>query len=100
MAAQLRSVPQLAMDERVVDDKALEAALEKRLRASDDLAEVRGVFKDADTAAKAEIAKLDLSAEAPVRVGRFRITKSEYPARSVTFDTEASSRVRIAVVEE
>jgi hypothetical protein len=67
---------QLGMDERVIDDAALVDALEKRLRANDDLAEVRTSFKAADKAARELLAKHDFADGEAVRVGRFRISRS------------------------
>lgn len=78
--------PQLALDERAITNPDLEAALERRLRAKDDVAEVRGVYK----VAHAEVKKLietvgDFPPDSALRVGRFRITKARIEARSVSF---------------
>jgi len=97
----LASVPapevsdQLGMDERVVEDDALAKLLDARLRAKDDVREVRGVYKAADVAAKDAIAKLDLADGDAVRVGRFRITKRATEPRHVEFDAAAGSRLTI-----
>ena len=98
--APLRSIPraQMAFDEQLIEDTALESALEERLKRKDSLNAVRKVYDEADEAAQVEIAKLELPEGGAARVGRFRITRSSIPARSVTFETKPSSRVRIAVI--
>lgn len=97
----LASVPapqvadQLGMDERNVEDDALAGLLEARLRAQDDVREVRGVYKAADQAAKEAIAKLDITDGDAVRCGRFRITRKATEPRHVEFDAAAGSRLTI-----
>jgi len=86
---------QLGMDEKPVDNKALSDLLEKRLRLADDKAEITKTFKEADKAAKAEIDKLPLADGQAIRIGRFRIARQAVPPRSVSFETEATSRLTI-----
>lgn len=86
---------QTGMDERPVDNKELAALLEERLRAADDTAEARKVFKEKDKAAKAEIAKLNIADGQAIRIGRFRITQTAVAARHVEFDTDPTSRLTI-----
>lgn len=98
MGRTLRSIDgsgQTGMDEKPVDNKELIELLEKRLRLGDDVAELRKSFKEADKAAKAEIDKLDLVDGQPVRIGRFRISRSAVAARHVEFDTDPTSRLTI-----
>jgi hypothetical protein len=97
-----REKDQLALDERFVNDAELEAALERRLRAADDRAEVGAVYKQADKEVKAQLERLEpaVSVDMPVRVGRFRITINEIASRHVSFTTEPSERLSIALVEE
>lgn len=89
---------QLALDEQVIRDDELEAALELRQSSREKLAEMRKRFDLAHETASAEVAKLELPEGRAVRVGRFRITRTGIPARSVSFETKASSRVRISLV--
>ena len=96
----LQSVDQLAMDEQVIDDADVEAALEEREKKKASLQAVRKIYDGAHEAAVAEIAKLELPEGGAARVGRFRITRAAIPARSVTFDTKASSRLRISLLGE
>jgi len=87
------------MDEEVLTDPELEAILERRLRARDDVAEVRKVYAGADTEAKAAIEKLELEEGHPVRVGRFRVERVAVAGRHVEFDAEATSRLKIGLVD-
>lgn len=98
MPPALRSIDgsgQLGMDEKVVEDKDLANLLEKRLRLADDKAEISKTFKAADKDVKREIDKLALEDGQAIRVGRFRIARQAVPPRSVSFDTEATSRLTI-----
>jgi hypothetical protein len=93
--------PQLAMDERAINNPELEKALERRLRAKDDVAEVRGVYKKAHAEVQAAIELLpDFEPDSALRVGRFRITKRHIDARSVSFETEARDQISIGLVDE
>jgi integrase len=94
----LRSVDQLAIDEHLVHDETLEAMLEERLRAGDTLSEVRKVYKQKDEAARGEIARLSWGDVDVIRIGRFRLERSESEARTVEFTTEAKERIRIKLV--
>lgn len=93
----LHSVPQqqLGMDEKVVQIPELESALEERQSAKEALGEARKAYAEAHEAASAEIAKLELPDDTPVRAGRFRITRSAVSARSVSFETKPTTRVTI-----
>lgn len=95
MGRTIDSTEQLGMDERVVEDAGLASLLERRLRAADDKAEITATFKAADREAKDAIAKLDLEDGDAIRVGRFRIAKASVPPRSVSFETEGTSRLTI-----
>lgn len=91
---------QLGMDEDIVEDEALEAALEEREKRKASAGAVQKLYQAADELAKAELTRLELEDGDVARVGRFRITKSAIPGRSVTFETKPSSRVRIGLVGE
>jgi hypothetical protein len=95
-----RAKDQLALDERVVNDKDLEQALEDRLKAADNRAEVNAVYKRHDREVRAMLDKMDeLSVDQPLRIGRFRITKTIREATHVEFDTEPKERVSIALID-
>lgn len=96
----LRAVDQIAFDEVTIDDPDIEAALEERQKRKDSLDAVRKVYDGANEAAKVEIQKLELPEGGIARVGRFRITRTAIPARVVSFDTKASSRIRIGLVAD
>jgi hypothetical protein len=96
----LRNVAQLAFDEEVIDDAAIEAALEEREKRKASLAAVRAEFKEAHEAATTAIAVIKLAAGSAARIGRFRITRTVVAARAVSFETEESSRLSISLVED
>jgi hypothetical protein len=95
----LRMVEQMAFDEKLVEDMALESALEERERRKASLSAVRAEFKTAHEAAAVEIEKLDLGDQTAVRVGRFRVSRSSVAARSVAFEAEATTRVQITLLD-
>ena len=91
---------QLATDERVIEHDGLETALEQREKKRTSLGGVRKEFKESDERARALLAEhADLGDGDVVRVGRFRITRSAVPSRSVSFDTDPTSRIRIKAVD-
>lgn len=96
----LKAVPQTGFDEEVIDDPDVESALEQREKHKASMAVVRKMYDGAHEAAVAEIAKLELPEGGAARVGRFRITRSAIPARSVSFEAKATSRIRIALVPD
>ncbi len=96
----VRSDDQLALDEEVVENPDAEAALIERQARKDALGAVRKEFKEAHERAVAALALLELPEEGAVRIGRFRINKSIVSARSVSFETAESSRLRITLLGE
>lgn len=97
-AARPRLVEQTAFDENVIEDPALEEALEERQRRQNSLNAVRKEYDEAHEKAKAEIEKQELPEGGAMRVGRFRIVRQAVSARQVSFDVKATSRVRISLV--
>jgi hypothetical protein len=91
--------PQTALDEKVIESVGLEEALEEREKKSNSVRALRKQFKEADNRAKALFNELAIEDEAVVRVGRFRITKSKVPSRSVAFETDPTTRISISTVE-
>lgn len=95
----LKSVDQLGMDEAVIEDEALEQALEKRQRAMDDIAEIRPVAKAALEVIKDRAAFHEVAPGKPVRVGRFRLTKTVVQGGTeVSFVTAERSSIAVKVV--
>lgn len=93
--------PQLALDEKAVNAPELEAALERHLRAKDDVAEARGVMKTYRKEVDTELAKVgDFAVDTALRVGRFRITKTLIEARHVEFESSEREQIRIGLAEE
>lgn len=95
-----RPVGQLGLDEETVDDKVVEKALEERQRAKEALDPYQREYREAHDAAKDAIKRLELPDGGAVRVGRFRVTKTFRPARSVTFETGSRSDVRIGLADD
>jgi hypothetical protein len=81
--------PQTSLYETTLDDADLEKQLEERDKLRTAASEARALFKEADDKAKGSIANLDLGDDAPVRVGRFVVTRKLRKPRSVSFETEA-----------
>lgn len=99
MARSLEPDDQLALDEKVVDIPELVEALEARQEAKADAGDARKVLKAANERANAEIEKLELPEDTAIRAGRFRITRRAVASRQVSFETDPTTRVTIAVVE-
>lgn len=91
--------PQTALDERVVEDAELEAALEEREQAKAARAKAAKTFESKDEAARVLADKLDDLFDGPVRVGRFVLVERKTTARSVAFDVEAKTRLSIRVAK-
>jgi hypothetical protein len=90
---------QVGMDERIVEDADLEAALEAREKDREVMGVARGKLKQSHEVAVALVDKLGLEDGSVVRVGRFRIAKQMIAAHEVEFETAESSRVSIRATE-
>lgn len=95
-----RADAQQGMFDREIENTDLVAALEDREKVKASRAALNAKFKEADDKAKALISELDIQIDETVRVGRFRISKSEIAGRSVAFDTEASERLSISLLDD
>jgi hypothetical protein len=96
--ARLAAEDQLGMDEELIENPDVEAALVERQARKDALGGVRKDFNKAHEKVVAALASIELPEEGAVRVGRFRISKSLVSARSVSFETQESSRLRITLL--
>lgn len=96
--ARMRSEDQLGFDEELIENPDVEAALVEGQARKDALASVRKDFNAAHEKTVAALAAIELPEEGAVRVGRFRISKSLVSARSVSFETQESSRLRITLL--
>jgi hypothetical protein len=85
--------------DQVVEDTDLEAALEERERKRVVKADATAAYKEVHESAKGKIDALDIEAGSVVRCGRFRIKVSETPSRSVSFETSASKRTTISLLD-
>lgn len=96
----VRDEDQLALDEEVVENPDVEAALIERQDKKDAKGVATKEFKQAHEKAVAALAMLELPEEGAVRIGRFRINKSLVSARSVSFETAESTRMRITFLKD
>src|SRR3990167_1933142 len=99
MPRNAKPTDQLAFDEQTVEDPDIESALEERQSRKDSLNAVRKAYDEANELAAAKVAELELPEGGAARIGRFRVTRSAVAARSVSFETKATSRIRISLVE-
>ena len=88
-----RAKPQMHMDDRIIDDHALELLLEERERLKQGAAD----FRTADKATKDKLRGIETPV--PFRVGRFVIDRKKTPAKSVAFETEEGYRLSIDTVD-
>lgn len=92
---------QLALEEVVVDDPDLEAALEARQAAREKALAARKAFEGADEGARAVAqVQLDAAEGLPVRCGRFVLAERETPGRDVAFVVDPKTRVSIRVAPQ
>jgi hypothetical protein len=92
--------PQLALDEKAITNPELEQALERHLRARDDVAEARGVVKVEKKRIDALLESVDdFEPDTALRVGRFRITKRHIEGAHREFDTAPRDQISIGLVD-
>jgi len=92
MATRVKS--QIRFDDTILENPELEGLLEERQALKQSAKDYRG----ADKKAKDKIQTIETPL--PYRVGRFIISRRDIPAKSVSFDTEAGTRVNIKAVDE
>ena len=90
---------QLGMFDRVVEDAALEAALEDREAKRLVKAEAVSAFNSQHDRVKARLAEEALEPGQVVRCGRFRISATHVEAKAVAFETGASDRLYITPLD-
>lgn len=84
------------MDETVIDNETIERALEERDKKKRSARAVAKQAKQADDVARALIeSELDIGIDAPIRIGRFRLTLREIAAKEVSFETAKTNRLTI-----
>lgn len=99
MARSLKSVEQLGLDEQVIENDEILTALESYQNAKEESSAAAAIARKAREAARRLLDDLPLDVGMSARIGRFRITREEVKGRSVSFDTQDSERIRIALVE-
>lgn len=98
MASQVNGSGQTAMDEIVIEDEELSAALEKRMRLADDKAEIGKSFKIAHEACVELLKGHDLEDGQALRVGRFRVSKRLVAGGPVSYSTSDRSQISFELV--
>lgn len=86
---------QLALDEKVIEDDEIEEALEEREKRKAAKNAVTTKYREAHEHAVGLINSLGISEDQVVRVGRFRLTKSQVSGRQVAFETAPTERLLI-----
>lgn len=94
--AAMRSDDQLGLDEELVENPDVEAALVERQARKDALKAVRKDFNKAHEKAVAALASIELPEDGAVRVGRFRITKRQVEGGHREFDTQDREQLSIS----
>jgi hypothetical protein len=82
------------MDDKIIKNPELEKTLEDRQQAKAAMSE----FKKLDRDAKQQIRSCE--EVPPFRVGRFLITQTNTPPRSVSFEAEGGTRLNIKLAGE
>lgn len=90
---------QTSIYETTIENSALEDLLEKREAAKEERSSAQDKFRRADEAARAEIAKLEVGLDAPVRVGRFVLKESKREGGHRSFDVSESVQLSIGVLK-
>lgn len=92
--------PQTSLYEKIVENDELEKLLENREELRAKKSDANALYVEADDKAKALIGTLDLGQDAPVRVGRFVVTRTLSKAKVVSFETESKVQLRIGTISE
>lgn len=87
--------PQDGLFDKEFDDTNLEQLLDKREAAKEKRGKAQKAFKEEDDKVKARLSEFELADGEVARVGKYRIEKKALPPRSVSFDTDPSSRLNI-----
>jgi hypothetical protein len=94
------AVDQLALDERVIEDAALEELLDVWLSAREDASTASADLRTARKRIESEAEKLDMGIDTAIRIGRFRIERRMRAARDVEFHAEAKDQLSIKLIED
>jgi hypothetical protein len=94
--AQMRSDDQLGMDEELIENPDVEAALVARQELANARRSLNKDFKKAHQKAIALLELIELPEDGAVRIGRFRVTNRFVVAAHREFDTSDRSQISIA----
>lgn len=82
-----------------IDDPSLIEALEEREKLRAAKAKATAKYTEKHDAVKARLGELNIEPGDVVRVGRFRVKKTETESRAVAFETSASTRMTITLLD-
>lgn len=91
-----KAVDQMAIDEKFIEDGALEAALEDLDKAKLAAATTAARVKEAKAITNNLAERLELPDGVVARVGRWRLERITTGAREVSFTTAPKSRIKIS----
>lgn len=94
MVTKTRARAQSSMDEAILDEPELEKMLDERQELKESISAYNKLSKEVKAKLQA------ISAPSPFRIGRFVIKRESVPARSISFETEASIRFSIKLAGE
>lgn len=92
--------PQTAIDERVVENAELEQALVDRGKLKAFAGEAAKKYREQDELVRGMVAEFALEDGQSIRVGRYRISRTTVAARKVAFETNPTSRLTIAELDD
>jgi hypothetical protein len=92
--------PQTSIYEKTIDNPELEAALEARETARERASKTRKTLEGATEHVKTLAEGLDLGLDAPIRVGRFVLTRRRIDGTEVAFERAPSERLSIRKVRQ
>lgn len=95
-----REDPQTTIDERVVENPELEQALVDRGKLKAFAGEATKKYREQNEIVRGMVAEFALEDGQSIRVGRYRITRTPVAGRAVAFETNPTSRVTIAELDD
>ena len=96
-----KTAPQISMDDKWLEDPALEELLNSRETAKEAKGRAASAFNGWDDKAKAHIETLNLTEDEPRRCGAFLVSVTRSKGKSVSFDIEGGKqRIKIRNAEK
>ena len=99
MATRTRPRPQISLYETSLDNPELEAQLEQRETLKEKSKQAGKAYREIHDKVKVAVDVLDI-ADGPVRVGRFVVSQKPTAGRTVSFETNPTTRLTIHTLDE